>query len=99
MFFPSTDLVLCPYWSAASMEPVPCSRTTACHNQTCHGHPNAVCRADPCTCSATFVDQQEQPLTCLTPTEPPKTRLTFTFEEVRAEHKTHCLFTQRTKNH
>ncbi|KAK8392409.1 hypothetical protein O3P69_014644 [Scylla paramamosain] len=75
------DLVLCPYWSAASMEPVPCSRSRACHNQSCHGHPDAVCRADPCTCSATFVDEQEQPLACLTPTEPPKTRLTFTFEE------------------
>ncbi|KAG0715604.1 U-actitoxin-Avd3n [Chionoecetes opilio] len=75
------DLVLCPYWSAASMEPVPCTRSIACRNQTCHGHLNAVCRADPCTCSATFVDEQEQPLTCLIPTDPPKTRLTFTFEE------------------
>nr|XP_053652019.1 LOW QUALITY PROTEIN: uncharacterized protein LOC128702033 [Cherax quadricarinatus] len=75
------NLVLCPYWSAASMEPMPCSRAKACFSQTCHGHPEAICVTDPCTCTANFVDDQGNPLQCLSPTEPPKTRLAFTFEE------------------
>ncbi|XP_071535769.1 uncharacterized protein [Panulirus ornatus] len=75
------NLVLCPYWSAASMEPVPCSRAKACFNQTCYGHLEVICNADPCTCTANFVDDQGRPAACLPPTEPPKTRLAFTFEE------------------
>ncbi|XP_066984826.1 uncharacterized protein [Macrobrachium rosenbergii] len=75
------NMVLCPYWSAASMEPQPCSRAEACRNKTCHGHPDAVCQTDPCTCTAHFVNEHGLPVTCLSPTEAPKTRLTFTFEE------------------
>ncbi|KAK7082228.1 hypothetical protein SK128_021740, partial [Halocaridina rubra] len=75
------NMVLCPYWSAASMEPQPCSREEACQNKTCHGYPEAICQTDPCTCSAHFYNEYALPLTCLDPTEPPKTRITFTFEE------------------
>ncbi|XP_069977259.1 uncharacterized protein [Penaeus vannamei] len=75
------DLVLCPYWSAASMEPQECSRAEACRNKTCPGHPLALCQVDPCSCTASFVDESGRPLTCLPPTSPPKTRLAFTFEE------------------
>ncbi|XP_042879578.1 uncharacterized protein LOC122258000 [Penaeus japonicus] len=75
------DLVLCPYWSAASMEPQECSRAEACRNRTCPGHPLALCQVDPCSCTASFVDEAGRPLTCLPPTSPPKTRLAFTFEE------------------
>ncbi|KAK4325646.1 hypothetical protein Pmani_003739 [Petrolisthes manimaculis] len=75
------DLVLCPYWSAGSMEPEPCSRAQACQSRTCLGHPKAICQVDPCTCSPAFVDELGRPVTCLAPTDPPKTRLAFTFEE------------------
>ena len=74
--------MLCPYWSAASMEPKPCSRAETCEGQVCLGYPEAICRVDPCSCSAQFVDVQGQPITCLLPTEPPKTRVAFSFEEV-----------------
>ncbi|CAL4169856.1 unnamed protein product, partial [Meganyctiphanes norvegica] len=75
------DLVLCPYWSAASMEPTACSRAEACANETCHGNDEAICITDPCTCKPQFVDDKKRPVTCLPPTIPPKTRLSFTFEE------------------
>ncbi|ROT64288.1 hypothetical protein C7M84_017796 [Penaeus vannamei] len=78
-------LVLCPYWSAASMEPQECSRAEACRNKTCPGHPLALCQVDPCSCTASFVDESGRPLTCLPPTSPPKTRLAFTFEEHNLE--------------
>ncbi|KAB7506063.1 Kunitz-type serine protease inhibitor bitisilin-3, partial [Armadillidium nasatum] len=75
------DLILCPYWSVSSMEPAPCSRSVACQNQTCHGYPETICKVDPCTCTAHFYNLDGERVSCMMPTESPKTRLSFTFEE------------------
>ncbi|RXG71031.1 Kunitz-type serine protease inhibitor bitisilin-3 [Armadillidium vulgare] len=75
------DLILCPYWSVSSMEPAPCSRSVACQNQTCHGYPETICKVDPCTCTAHFYNLDGERVSCMMPTDSPKTRLSFTFEE------------------
>ena len=76
-----TDLVLCSKWSLESMEPKACSKARACFNQTCSGHPDAICDVDPCTCEPFF----RNPITnsrihhCLTA----KTILAFSYDQVR----------------
>uniref|UniRef100_A0A6A7FYZ2 Amyloid beta A4 protein n=1 Tax=Hirondellea gigas TaxID=1518452 RepID=A0A6A7FYZ2_9CRUS len=75
------ELVLCPYWSSSSMEPSPCSRTEACRNQTCHNRPKAVCTVEPCSCLPYFTDQGGHTIHCLTPTQPPKTILAFSYDQ------------------
>ena len=62
------DLVLCPHGSpAASGEVKSCSRDEACGQRPagCHGHPDASCSVDPCTCSAIYLDAQGRAVECL----------------------------------
>ncbi|UYV78374.1 hypothetical protein LAZ67_16001118 [Cordylochernes scorpioides] len=62
------DLVMCPWATVTGRYDVePCSRTLACAGATCPGHPDALCTADPCTCAASFVDSNGEPLDCDTP--------------------------------
>lgn len=64
------DLVLCPQMAAGG-ELKTCSRSAACRDQICHGHPDAKCTVDPCHCVPVFVDADGSAVVCQSPPPPP----------------------------
>lgn len=95
------DLVMCP-WSHVNEQPIAvCDRSKACVNASCL--PGAICTADPCECTAKFVDQAGRPVVCHPPvsaretsTEVASTEVASTEGQnsVEVDPQTRCLAQQ-----